>query len=267
MLDVSDKTFRLHTEGLCWSNRMLTDGQLAKDDMRRWAHRPGAADELVDVGWWEDRGEHYQLIHHIGYQRTKKQIANQSIANAKNANRRWSKKPSPNDSQCDSQAVHRSRTNLSTTLRAQPNTRLHCSKRSRRIQRRSAMIKTHTRTRNFLTKWSLPVATAIVVAGGAGVIAFAPPAEAQPPGTLCGHVENSLGVAQPVIVLNGDPDCMTAVQVASDYVTGPRSADGGTLQLQNVDGWQCYVPLLPGRSHADSYLECDQSGSGFKIGN
>jgi hypothetical protein len=37
--------------------------------------------------------------------------------------------------------------------------------------------------------------------------------------------------------------------------------------LENIDGWKCYSPLLPGRSHADSYLECDQSGNGFKIGN
>lgn len=113
----------------------------------------------------------------------------------------------------------------------------------------------------------MPVATAMVIAGGVGVIASAPPVEAQPPGTLCGHVENRQGVALPVIVLNGNPDCVTAVQVASDYVNGTRPADSGTLQAQNVNGWQCYVPLLPGRSHADSYLECDQSGSGFKIGN
>lgn len=103
---LSDKAFRLHAEGLCWSNRMQTEGQLAKEDMRRWARHPEAADELVDVGWWEDHGGHYQIIHHIGYQRTKKQIAKQSIANAKNANRRWDKKSSKdessNDSQCDS---------------------------------------------------------------------------------------------------------------------------------------------------------------------
>lgn len=129
------------------------------------------------------------------------------------------------------------------------------------------MTKRHTRARHFLAQWSLPIATAIFVASGAGVIASAVPVEAQPPGTLCGHVETRTGVALPVIVLNGNPDCMTAVQVASDYLTGPRLADGGTLQLQNVDGWQCDVPLLPGRSHADSYMECDQSGNSFKIGN
>jgi hypothetical protein len=106
---LSDKAFRLHAEGLCWSNRMLTDGQLAKEDMRRWAHHPDAAEELVDVGWWEDHGAHYQIIHHLGYQRTKKQVAKQSNANAENANRRWTKKKPPqdnpsNDSQCDSQS-------------------------------------------------------------------------------------------------------------------------------------------------------------------
>jgi hypothetical protein len=81
---LSDRAFRLHAEGLLWSNRMLTDGQLAKEDMRRWAHHPEAAEELVDVGWWQDRGAHYAIIHHIGYQRTKAQIAKQSIANRAN---------------------------------------------------------------------------------------------------------------------------------------------------------------------------------------
>lgn len=129
------------------------------------------------------------------------------------------------------------------------------------------MIKRRTRACNFLTQWSLPVAAAIVLAAGAIVTASAPPAGAQPPGTLCGQVQNRVGASLPVIVLNGDVDCSTAVQVASDYVNGPRDADGGTLQFQKVDGWSCEVPLLPGRSHADSYLECDQSGNGFKIGN
>jgi hypothetical protein len=100
---LSGNAFRLHVEGLLWSNRKLLDGQLAKDDMQRWVHHPEAAKELVSVGWWEDHGEHYQIVHHIGYQRTRKQVASQSIANQKNAARRW-KKPSQSDSQCDSQS-------------------------------------------------------------------------------------------------------------------------------------------------------------------
>ena len=78
------------------------------------------------------------------------------------------------------------------------------------------MIKGHTRARNFLTQWPLPIAAAIVVAAGAGATASAPPADAQPPGTLCGHVQNRVGVSLPVIVLSGDPDCATAVHVASN---------------------------------------------------
>ena len=81
---LTSDAFRLHTEGLCWSNRMLTDGQLAKDDLRRWARHPEAAEELVNVGWWKDCGQHYQIVHHIGYQRTREQVAKQSVANAKN---------------------------------------------------------------------------------------------------------------------------------------------------------------------------------------
>ncbi len=107
---LTDAAFRLHAEGLCWSNRMLTDGQLAKDDMRRWAHQPEAAEELVDRGYWEDHGEHYQIVHHIGYQPLAESVRRQSLANRANAEKRWGKKPrkratkndSSNDSQCDS---------------------------------------------------------------------------------------------------------------------------------------------------------------------
>ena len=129
------------------------------------------------------------------------------------------------------------------------------------------MIKIRTRTTNLPTRWSLPIAAGIVVAVGAGVTASAPVADAQPPGTLCGHIQNSMGTFLPVIVLNGDPDCFIAVHVAQDYLTGPRPVDGGTLQLEAVRGWKCYVPLLPGRSHADSYLECDGDAGAVKMGN
>jgi hypothetical protein len=103
---LSDAAFRLHTEGLLWNNRMTTDGQLAKEDMRRWARHPEAAEELVSIGWWEDRGTYYQIIHHIGYQRTKEQIAKQSIANKANADKRWGNNlPKPaEESSCDSQS-------------------------------------------------------------------------------------------------------------------------------------------------------------------
>jgi hypothetical protein len=82
--DLSDAAYRLHDEGLIWSNKKALDGKLNKDDMVRWAKRPGAAEELVACGWWEDHGGHFQIIHHMGYQRTKEQIAHQSNVNRAN---------------------------------------------------------------------------------------------------------------------------------------------------------------------------------------
>lgn len=50
------------------------------------------------------------------------------------------------------------------------------------------MITTRSRSTKFIRFWSLPCASAIVAAVGVGVAATAPPADAQPPGTLCGHI-------------------------------------------------------------------------------
>jgi hypothetical protein len=99
---LSDAAYRLHHEGLTWSNRKQTEGQLAKDDMRRWARRPEAAEELVNVGWWEDHGQHFQIIHHIGYQRTRAQVAHQSIVNAQNGRKGGRPRKPKTDSLTDS---------------------------------------------------------------------------------------------------------------------------------------------------------------------
>jgi hypothetical protein len=113
--ELSDAAYRLHHEGLTWSNRKATDGKLAKDDMVRWAKRPGAAEELVACGWWEDRGEYFQIVHHLGYQRTKDEVAHQANVNRENAKKRWAaaqaraaakaaKEAAENDSLCESQS-------------------------------------------------------------------------------------------------------------------------------------------------------------------
>jgi hypothetical protein len=93
--------FRLHVDALVWNNRKHLDGQLAKDDMARWTRCPDAAEELVAIGWWEDRGEHYQIIHHIGYQRTREQVARQSIVNAQNRAKGKAKPVRPKDESSD----------------------------------------------------------------------------------------------------------------------------------------------------------------------
>ena len=68
---LSDKAFRLHVEGLTWSNRKLLDLRIPRADVRRFAKHPEAVEELVDVGWWTRDGEHYVIRHHAVYQRDK----------------------------------------------------------------------------------------------------------------------------------------------------------------------------------------------------
>ncbi len=85
--ELSDAAYRLHTEGLTWSNRKLLDGRLPKDDVRRWAKRPEAADELVACGWWEDHGDEYQIVHHACYQRTREQVLAQQQRSRGNGQR------------------------------------------------------------------------------------------------------------------------------------------------------------------------------------
>jgi hypothetical protein len=98
---LTDAAFRLHVDGLVWNNRKHVDGQLAKDDMQRWTRCPDAAEELVAIGWWEDHGEHYQIIHHIGYQRTREQVARQSIVNAQNRAKGKARPVRPKDDSSD----------------------------------------------------------------------------------------------------------------------------------------------------------------------
>jgi hypothetical protein len=82
--ELSDAAVRLHVEGLVWSNRKLLDLRLAKADMVRWAKRPAAASELVAAGWWRDTGNHYAIVHHAAYQRTREAVLKQQEANQKN---------------------------------------------------------------------------------------------------------------------------------------------------------------------------------------
>ena len=81
---LSDAAWRLHVEGLLWSNRKLVELVLLKEEMRLWAKRPDAAQELVDCGWWEDHGDRYIIVHHACYQRSREAVLNQQAANRRN---------------------------------------------------------------------------------------------------------------------------------------------------------------------------------------
>ena len=91
---LSSDAYRLHHEGLTWSNRKHLDGRLPKDEIHRWCKYPEAAPELTDRGWWEEDDTHYQIIHHIGYQPTAESVRRRSLANRENVQKRWAKKRS-----------------------------------------------------------------------------------------------------------------------------------------------------------------------------
>lgn len=84
---LSDEAFRLHVEGLCYSNRKLLDGRLTYDDVRRFAKHPEAVPELLAAGWWLEVEGQLDIQHHIMFQRTRDQVIKQQAANAANGAR------------------------------------------------------------------------------------------------------------------------------------------------------------------------------------
>lgn len=106
---LSDAAFRLHVDGLVWSNRKLLDLRLSKDDIVRWAKHPVAAEELVAAGWWTDEGDHYTIVHHGAYQRSRDMALKLQERNQQNGRKggRPPKVPrerfSPNETQTETQ--------------------------------------------------------------------------------------------------------------------------------------------------------------------
>jgi hypothetical protein len=84
--ELSDAAYRLHVDGLIWSNRKLLDCVLDKDpdEMRRWTKRPEAAAELVKLGFWTDEGAQCRIRHHALYQRTREEVIAQQERSKKN---------------------------------------------------------------------------------------------------------------------------------------------------------------------------------------
>lgn len=73
---LSDAAYRLHSDGLIWSNRKLLDLRIPKEDLQRFK-RYEAVQELLDVGYWSDGGTHYFIRHHAKYQRTREAVVKQ----------------------------------------------------------------------------------------------------------------------------------------------------------------------------------------------
>lgn len=84
---LSDAAFRLHVEGLLWSNRKLLDLVVPKDDVRRFARHPEAAAELVRMAFWREEDDGWVIIHHGAYQPTREAVVRRQEANSKNGRR------------------------------------------------------------------------------------------------------------------------------------------------------------------------------------
>jgi hypothetical protein len=132
----------------------------------------------------------------------------------------------------------------------------------------STIPRTTSRHRRPSVAVSAAAACAGFIAAGCGVVALAADAAAAPTGTTCGTVVDVPGRTQPVVVLKGDVDCPNAIRIANRYFHDPsvQTSDGSSAQA-TVEGWQCWIPVLPGRTHADSYAECDLGSNGFRVGN
>jgi hypothetical protein len=70
-VELSDAAFRTHVEGLLWTMRRGTGGRLARRDVDRLAETDApisAVKELVDVGFWRETENGFDVVHAIGDQ-------------------------------------------------------------------------------------------------------------------------------------------------------------------------------------------------------
>jgi hypothetical protein len=91
---LSDAAVRTHMEGLLWTMRRETGGDVLAREVRRFAETPNPAAaiaELVTVGFWEKTEGGYLIVHHMEHQPEPDVIA-QRRANAAERQRRWRRK-------------------------------------------------------------------------------------------------------------------------------------------------------------------------------
>ncbi|WP_305094528.1 hypothetical protein [Prescottella sp. R16] len=111
------------------------------------------------------------------------------------------------------------------------------------------------------------------VAGEVEIVSNGAPETAAPKlsgvGDRCGTVMGR--TALPVVVLDGAVDCEAALAIADRYLNDPTVEAQGQGRYAKIDGWMCMWPYVPGRSHADSYLQCDDDPmhpqASFRIGD
>lgn len=94
---LSDGAFRLHTSGIVYCARYLTDGKVPKVQVPGLSptYRPVHLRELVAAGLWKAQGNHYIIHDYLQWNRSKAQVEAErdakSRAGKKGAQNRWAK--------------------------------------------------------------------------------------------------------------------------------------------------------------------------------
>lgn len=95
VMDLSDRSFRLHVSALCYCSRNLTDGVLTERSvavvcaLTRGTQRH--IRELVVAGLWEQRDEGYEIHDYLEYHQTANEIKKQREQSTARK-RRWREK-------------------------------------------------------------------------------------------------------------------------------------------------------------------------------
>lgn len=101
--NLSDAAYRLHVDALCYSNRLLADLLVKKQEVQRFswiADTAAAVAELVAAGWWEDRGSCWWIGARFGtWQRSREQVEAKRTTDGK-AQRRKRLHDSGDHSEC-----------------------------------------------------------------------------------------------------------------------------------------------------------------------
>lgn len=94
---LSDGAFRLHTSGILYSARYLTDGVVPVSAAKRLTpgYQPGHLTELVSAGLWALEEGGYHIHDYLQWNRSRDQILSErtrkSEAGKRGAKRRWDK--------------------------------------------------------------------------------------------------------------------------------------------------------------------------------
>lgn len=95
VLGLSDGAFRLHTSGILYCARYLTDGDVPQAQVPKLTpnYRPAHLKELVTEGLWVKGTGHYNIHDYLDWNRSRAQVlserARKSEAGKRGARKRW----------------------------------------------------------------------------------------------------------------------------------------------------------------------------------